>query len=119
MNFLRMSHIAFLVLLMATIGIGDDKAPHTYLKGTITGWSNRRDNYTYGGKIKVYELKGTDLIYQIGNCGTFQTGKFDTGQTVEYRADDSRLYVRNGDGKEFKCKIEGTRALEGTKPDSQ
>jgi len=34
---------------------------------------------------KVYELKGADLVYQIDDCGSFQSGKFDAGQSVDYR----------------------------------
>ena len=103
---------------MATVGVGNDKTPPTYLAGTITGWVNRPDSYTYGCKVKVYEMKGKDVIYWVGSCGAFQTGKFQTGQGVEYRVDDNRLYLRNSDGKEFKCKIEGTKALDSAKADT-
>jgi hypothetical protein len=63
-------------------------------------------------------LKGADLVYKIDYCGRFQVGKFGIGQAVEYRVDGERLYIRRDDGKEYKCKIEGTKAAEGAKPDT-
>jgi hypothetical protein len=32
--------------------------------------------------------------------------------------DGERLYIRRDDGKEYKCKIEGTKATEGAKTDA-
>ena len=71
----------------------------------------------------VYELKGVDQIYLIDYCGAFQAGKFSLGQVVKYRVDeadedDMRLYIRRDDGKEYNCKIEGKRTLEGAKTDA-
>jgi hypothetical protein len=63
-------------------------------------------------------LKGADLVYQIDDCGSFQSGKFDAGQSVDYRVDGERLYILHDNDKEYKCKIEGTRAVEGAKPDA-
>jgi hypothetical protein len=113
------------VVLVATIASGEDKAPPTYQQGTIMGWDTRVDSTTHGGmgntpvrtdnhKVKVYELKGADLIYKIDDCGAFQSGKFTAGQSVDYRVDDNRLYIRHDDNKEYKCKIDGTRAVEKT-----
>jgi hypothetical protein len=69
-------------------------------------------------KVKVYELKGSGLVYKVDYCGAFQAGQFDIGQTVDYRVDDDRLYIRRADDKEYKCKIEGTRAADGAKPET-
>jgi hypothetical protein len=49
----------------------------------------------------------------VDYCGAFQAGKFETGQAVDYRVDGERLYIRRDDGKEYKCKIEGTSSAEG------
>jgi len=65
----------------------------------------------------VYELNGADFVYKVDYCGAFQSGKFDIGQVVEYRVDGERLYIRREDGKEYKCKIEGTKAVKGAKTD--
>jgi hypothetical protein len=63
-------------------------------------------------------LKGTDFLYQIDHCGDFQAGKFEAVQPVDYRVDGERLYIRRDEGKEFKCKIEGKKAVEGAKNDT-
>ena len=82
----------------------NDMSPPSYRKGTILGYSIRRDIYVSGGgngvgssarKAKVYELQGSDLIYQVDNG-------------------DGRLYVRHDGNKEYSCQLEGTR-----KPDAQ
>lgn len=96
----------------------------TYLKGTILGFSMRRDIHVSGGaggvgssarKAKVYELQGPDLIYQVDYCGAFQAGQFQPGQAVEFRVDSGggRLYIRHDVDKEYSCQLEGTR-----KPDA-
>jgi hypothetical protein len=123
MNPMRILRTARFVLLVATIATGADKTPPTYQKGTITGWDKRTDiratvNGTATRNKKVYELKGADLVYEVDYCGAFQAGKFQTGQEVDYRVDGERLYIRRDDGKEYKCKIEGTKALENAKPDA-
>jgi hypothetical protein len=121
--------LGFFVLLLTPIATCSDQTPPKYQKGTVMGWDIRVDSNTSGGggnspvtttnrRAKVYELKGTDLIYKIDYCGAFQAGKFGTGQTVEYRVDGERLYIRRDNGKEYKCKIEGTKAVEGAKTDS-
>jgi len=105
-------------------------APPTYQKGTIMGWSVRRDIHVGGGgtqpesvrqstrKAKVYQLRGTDLVYQVDYCGAFQAGQFTVGQVVDYRVDRERLYIRHDNDKEYSCQIEGTWAAEGAKPDA-
>jgi hypothetical protein len=114
---------AFFVLLATTIALAADKASYVYLKGTVTGWDIRVDSSTGGGggntpvmttnrRAKVYQLKGADLVYKIDYCGAFQAGKFGIGQALEYRVDGERLYVRHDGDKEYKCKIEGTKAAE-------
>ncbi|MCU1303992.1 MAG: hypothetical protein JWQ87_4276 [Candidatus Sulfotelmatobacter sp.] len=118
---------ALLVVLAATIAAAD-QAPPTYQKGTIKSWDIRVDSDTSGGggstpvtttkrRAKVYELNGADLIYKIDYCGAFQAGKFDIGQVVEYRVDGERLYIRREEGKEYKCKIEATKAAKSAKSD--
>ncbi len=66
----------------------------------------------------MYELKGSDLVYKVDYCGAFQAGQFDIRQTVDYRVDGDRLFIRRADNKEYKCKIEGTKAADGAKPDT-
>jgi hypothetical protein len=128
---------AVFVLLMATIAVGGDKTPPTYQKGTIMGFDTWMDSKTFGGgggggptnapgasvhtttrRTRVYELKTATLVYQIEDCGSFQAGKFEAGQTVDFRVDDKRLYILHDGDKEYKCRIEGTRVVEGAKPDA-
>ena len=109
------SLVAFLVLYASLISAADKTAP-TYQKGTIAGYDTRLDTWGSNGdaskrRARVYELKGTDLVYQIDYCGAFQAGKFDAGQTVEYRVQGERLYIRRDNNEEFKCKIEGKKAV--------
>lgn len=97
------------ILLAATIAAAD-QTPHTYQKGTITGWDIRVDSSTSGGgdsqvlttkrRAKVYELKGSGLVYKVDSCGAFQAGKFNIGQAVDYRVDGERLYIRHDGNKE-------------------
>jgi hypothetical protein len=121
------SRTALFILLMAAIGLCQDKIPHTYQKGTITGWDTRIDVRSGANNTKtyrhtrVYDLKATDLIYEIDDCGSFQAGQFTAGQAVEYRIDDAdkndlRIYIRRENGKEFKCRMEGVRIVEDTEP---
>jgi hypothetical protein len=123
----------------ATGGMSTDNAAvaaaPVYQQGTITGYDIRRDTSVFGGggggngtpaspvqtmtrRAKVYELKGASLVYKVDYCGAFQAGKFGVGQTVDYRVDGERLYIRHEEGKEYSCKIEGTRAAESAKPDT-
>jgi hypothetical protein len=108
------------VVLITSIAVAVDKPQPTYLKGTVMGWDIRVDtNYSGNGSMtnrraKVYQLKGSDFVYKIDYCGAFQAGKFGIGQAVEYRVDGERLYIRHED-KEYKCKIEGTKAADDAK----
>jgi len=99
----------------------------TYQQGTIKGWEKGTDFYWVGARGEtfprdktVYELKGTDMVYLIDYCGSFQAGKFSLGQTVNYRVDetdkdDRRLYISHDNGAEYNCKIEGQKMLEHDK----
>lgn len=117
---------ALFVLLTATIAAGDDKTPHSYQKGTITGWDTRIDirRGNNGQRIprrtRVYELKTPDLVYEIDDCGAFQAGQFTAGQVVDYRVEaaDKRVYLLRENGKEYRCKMEGARTAEGDKTDA-
>jgi hypothetical protein len=110
-------------------------AAPVYQQGTIMGYDIRRDTSIFGGggggngapaspvqtmtrRAKVYELRGAGLVYKVDYCGAFQAGKFGVGQTVDYRVDGERLYIRRDEGKEYSCKIEGTRSAESAKPDA-
>jgi hypothetical protein len=103
----------------------NDMSAPVFMKGTILGFSVRRDIHVSGGsggvgsgarKAKVYELQGPDLIYQMDYCGSFQAGQFTPGQVVEFRVSvgEGRLYIRHDGNKEYSCQLEGTR-----KPDAQ
>jgi hypothetical protein len=126
MSRVTIARTAVLAVLLATFAVGSDKTPHTYQKGTIKGWDKRTDVWGFAGangeslprEKTVFELKGTDLIYLIDYCGAFQAGKFELGQAVGHRVDETnkdhvRLYIRRDNGKEYKCKIEGKKVLEG------
>ncbi|MGO9864287.1 MAG: hypothetical protein ACLPLR_11805 [Terriglobales bacterium] len=108
----------------ATYDASPEETPITYQKGTIMGFFTRYDPWGNGARrAKAYELKGPDMVYEIDYCGSFQAGEFQTGQAVDYRVDASdkdhkRLYIRRDDGKEYNCKVEGTRLVEGTKPEA-
>ena len=119
---------ALCILLAASIADAYQTA-HTYQKGTITGWNIRVDSNTSGGagnspvstinrRAKVYELKGSGLVYKVDYCGAFQAGKFSIGQSVDYRVDGERLYIRHDGNKEYSCKIEGTKAADGAKSEA-
>lgn len=114
---------ALFVLLAATVAASGDGTPRTYQHGTITGWSTRYYPAGLSGKHKFFELKGGGMIYQIDDCGSFQAGQFTAGQAVDYRVDeadphDKRVYIRRDGGKEYKCKMDGAKAIEGAKPDA-
>lgn len=81
---------ALFILLMATIAVANDKP--AYQQGTIT----KSDPSPH----KSYDLKGTDALYHIKNCGDFQTG-----QAVDYRVEEFTLYIRREGGKEYKCTV--------------
>ena len=116
---LTIARTTLLAVLLATSAVGSDTAL-TYQKGTIKSWDKRTDMGPFldgnGEPLPrnktVFELKGIDFVYMIDYCGAFQAGKFELGQAVDYRVDetdkdDMRLYIRRDNGKEYKCKIEG------------
>jgi hypothetical protein len=119
MNSLTFSRIALFVLLVAAFAAAKDKTPPTYRHGTITGWDTRVDTHSAGNgqtirrRIKVYKLKGSDLIYDVDECGAFQAGEFTAGQTVDYRVDEAgkRIYIRHDNDKEYKCKMDGASSV--------
>lgn len=124
---MTMFRTALFVVLAASIAAAG-QTPPTYQKGTIKAWDIRVDSDTSGGtgaipvtttkrRAKVYELNGVDFVYKIDYCGAFQAGQFEIGQMVEYRVDGERLYIRREDGKEYKCKIEATKAAKSGKSD--
>jgi hypothetical protein len=120
---MTMLRAALLVLLTVATAAGDDKTPPTYLHGTIAAWSTRYYQSGFSGKHKFYELRGNGMAYQIGDCGSFQAGQFTAGQAVDYRVDESdphdkRIYIRRDNGAEYKCKMEGAKGLETSKPDA-
>jgi len=115
MNLSTLLRVALPFVLTAAVATASDKAPPTYQNGSVQGWDIRIDtNYSGNGSMsrraKVYELRGSDLVYRIDFCGAFQAGKFGIGQAVAYRVDGERLYIRHDGNKEYKCKIEGTKA---------
>ena len=109
----------------ATLGnwSGVEPPPVTYLKGTIEAFHTRKGAMTSGdaggftlapvgpsipGTVKVYRLRGPDLIYEIDYCGAFQAGQFSPGHVVEYRVVGKRLNIRHDKDKEYSCRIEDT-----------
>ena len=131
MTLLQISRTAFFILLIAIVSAAKDKP--SYQQGTITGWDTRVDVFSAGNgqtirrRVKVYNLKGPGLIYEIDECGAFQAGQFTAGQAVDFRVDEAdptelRLYVRRENGKEYKCKLDGEWTLDSDKaspPDAQ
>lgn len=125
MRSLAIARTLFVAVLLTTVAFAANKTPHTYLKGTITGWQNGTDLWgagffgDYGQGVPrektVFELKGTDWIYLVDYCGAFQAGQFGIGQSVDYRLDSDRLYIRRENGKEYKCKIDGQKTLPDAK----
>ena len=120
MNLSTLCRVALFVGFLPTLPMAAEKPQRTYVKGVITGYESRLDTWGMGGnsnkrREKVYELKGADMIYKVGYCGAFQAGQFTPGQTVEYRVQGERLYIRHDDDKEFGCKIEGSKTVEAAK----
>jgi hypothetical protein len=103
MNLSTLFRVALPFVLTAALATASDKAPPTYQNGSVQGWDIR-------GRVKVYELRSSDLVYKIHSCGAFQAGEFGIGQAVEYRVDGGRLYIRHDGHKGYKCKIAGTKA---------
>lgn len=101
MNLLTISRTAFFIFLMAAIATGADKTPPTYQQATIISISSNRASC---------ELQGIRMHMQISNCGDFRTG-----QSVDYRVNGDKVYIRRENGKEYKCSIIGT--LVSSSPD--
>jgi len=101
----------------STTAVSSVAKPVTYSKGTIAGYDIRF--FPMGNnvrKAKIYDLRGPELIYQIGFCGAFQAGEFTTGQVVDFRLDDQRLYILHDNTKEYSCQLEGTLKLKDYQP---
>lgn len=88
------SRAALFFFLIASIAAAADKTPPAYQKGTISN--------VYGNHASC-ELTGADIHKLISNCGDFQSG-----QTVDYRVQGDKVYIRHEGGKEYKCAIVGT-----------
>jgi hypothetical protein len=84
--------IALFILILLTAVASAEDAP-AYLKGTL-----KQD---FASQHKSYVLQAGDNGYRINNCGDFQTG-----QVVDYRVKDNKVYIRHEDGKESRCAIE-------------
>ena len=110
MKYFTFARLTVSCLTIVSLMSVSDKPAQTYQKGTIMGYENKL--LDKNRRTRVYELKGQDHIYQVDRCGTFQAGKFDAGQTVEYRVSGDRLYIRRDGDKEYSCKIEGERTAE-------
>jgi hypothetical protein len=95
MNTTRAFRPAFCVLLFSVASLASDSTTPAYQKGTIT--------QDFTANHKAYTLKAGDNGYEISNCGNFQTG-----QTVDYRVKENKVYIHRDDGKEYKCAIEAT-----------
>jgi hypothetical protein len=104
----------------ATLGITEVATPPTSQQGTIEGYEIRylTSEGGFGGirKVKAYELRGPDSVYEIAFCGSFEEGQFTAGQVVEYRVVGDRLNIRHDNNKEWSCQIVGKVKPEDTKP---
>lgn len=90
-----------------------------YQKGTIEGFEIRYLT-SEGGlgtvrKVKAYELRGSDSVYEVAFCGSFEAGQFTAGQVVEYRLVDDRLNILHDNKKEWSCQLVGKIKLEDAK----
>src|SRR6202051_3029632 len=97
MNRSTIVRTALFAVLIATFAAGTDKIPPTYQRGIIKAWDKRTDIWGFldgnGEPLPpnktVFELKAIDLVYLIDYCGAFQAGKFELGQAVDYRVDET------------------------------
>ena len=95
MNLSTLLRVALPFVLTAAVATASDKAPSTYQNASVQVWDIRVDTGDSGDgsmtrrRAKVYELRGSDLVYKIDYCGTFQAGKFGIGQAVEYHVEVS------------------------------
>jgi PEGA domain len=98
---LSVSRLMVLMFILATSLLALDRIPPAYQKGTIT---------TSNDNSKSYDLKGSGEEYQINHCGDFQSG-----QQVDYRVQQDKVYISRDGGKEYKCSIQAT---EGPRTDA-
>jgi len=106
---------AFVVLFAAAAVAGDNTSP-TYRHGAITGWTTEHYVLTDNAPGKtifahkpLYQLEGAEAIYEIDDCGSLRSGAFETGQAVEYRVSGKKLFIREQNAKELKCRIESVK----------
>jgi hypothetical protein len=90
----NISRIALFFFLFSITATAADKTPPTYQKGTILNIS---------GNHASCELNGDGIRKLISNCSAFQSG-----QSVDYRVQGDKVYIRRESGKEYKCSIEAT-----------
>jgi len=97
-----------------------DAATPASQKGTIEGYEIRylTSEGGLGGvrKVKAYDLRGPDSVYEIAFCGSFEAGQFTAGQVVEYRVGGDRLYILHDNNKEWSCQVVGKVKAEDAKP---
>jgi hypothetical protein len=85
----------FCAALLATLFVATAAAETAagYQAGTVTK--------NFNSAHKYYGLQGPDASFQVNNCGDFQSG-----QAVEYRVQDDKVYIRREGGKDYKCSIQ-------------
>jgi len=105
---MKLSTVRIVLLLLVTAAPASDKPAPSYQSGVITAWSNEPYARRFGHVLrkKEYELKGTGVTYEINDCGTFTAG-----QTIDYRVDGKKIYIRQekDKDKENKCTIDGVK----------
>jgi hypothetical protein len=94
-----------------------------YQKGTIEGFEVRyltsEGSLTGVRKVKAYELRGPDALYEVAFCGSFEAGQFTAGQVVEYHAGGDRLNILHDNDKVWSCQIVSKVKLEDAKPSGE
>ena len=86
-----MKPLALFVTLVVAMAAAVDRSEPNYEKGTIT----RRFP-----EAKDYELRGAVGGKMFKGCGDFKDG-----QVVNFRVDDRKLFIRDADGKDYRCSI--------------
>lgn len=94
MRYLSVFRLTISILIFATSLLAADNMPSSYRKGTITMSSD---------SAKSYDLAGSGEAYRINRCGDFQSG-----QQVDYRVQQDKVYISHEGSKEYKCSIEAT-----------
>ena len=85
MNLSTLLRVALPFVLTAALATASDKAPPTYQNGSVQGWDVRVDtDYSGGGsrRAKVYELRGSDLVYKIDYCGASRQENSGSGRPL-------------------------------------